>query len=262
MTHATNGALTFHFDGKVAVVTGAGQGIGKAVAIALARAGADVCVADINVETAKRTCREVRDLGRRACYFETDISDPQACSQLMDCAQDNFGKLDFAINNAGVNVHKKAMDITAQDFDFVTAVNCRGVFFCCQAAARLMASAGGRGKIVNTASSSAFLVRSGVPNSVYAMTKAGIVMLTRALAEEWAQYNINVNAVAPGYVETSLVADRLKDPCCLQRILQSTPLKRVGKPEDIVGAYLYLLSDFSNYMTGQTLCVDGGRTVL
>ena len=251
----------YNFTGKAAVVTGAGQGIGKWIALALANTGAEICIADINADTARQTYREVKTLGSKACFLETDLSDPAACSSLMNFAYDTFGKLDFVVNNAGVNVHKTALDITAQDFDFVSNLNSRGVYFCCQAAARLMVSAG-KGKIVNTASSSAFLVRSGVPNSVYAMTKAGVVMLTKALAEEWAQYNINVNAVAPGYMNTPLVADRLNDPVCLQSILSSTPLKRIGQPEDLLAAYLFLLSDLSNYITGQTLCVDGGRTIL
>jgi 2-deoxy-D-gluconate 3-dehydrogenase len=252
---------SYSFNGKATVITGAGQGIGKWIALALAHAGADVCIADINLETARQTCSEIKTLGRKACYLEADLSKPEACSSLMNFAHDSFGKLDLVVNNAGVNVHKKALDITPQDFDFIANLNSRGVYFCCQAAAKIMVPAG-KGKIVNTASSSAFLVRSGVPNSVYALTKAGIVMLTKALAEEWAQYNINVNAVAPGYMETPLVADRINDPGCLQRILESTPLKRIGQPEDLVGAYLYLLSDLSDYITGQTICVDGGRTIL
>jgi len=120
----------------------------------------------------------------------------------------------------------------------------------------------GKGKIINIASAAAFLVRAGIPNSVYAMTKAGIVMLTKALAEEWAQYNINVNAVAPGYFATPLVADRLKDPEVYKSIMESTPLKKVGGPEDIMGTVVFLASEASNYITGQTICLDGGRTIL
>jgi len=119
-----------------------------------------------------------------------------------------------------------------------------------------------RGKIINIASAAAFLVRAGIPNSVYAMTKAGIVMLTKALAEEWAQYQVNVNAVAPGYFATPLVADRLKDPEASRSIIESTPLKRVGGPEDIMGAVVFLASEASDFITGQTISVDGGRTVL
>jgi 2-deoxy-D-gluconate 3-dehydrogenase len=165
------------------------------------------------------------------------------------------------VNNAGVNVHKPAVEVSGEDFDFVVRVNSRGVYFCCQAAARIMIPSG-KGKIINTASAAGFLVRSGVPNSVYAMTKGGIVMLTKAFAEEWSGYNINVNAVAPGYMATPLVADRLKDPEAYQSIIESTPLKRVGEAKDLIGAFVFLASDASDFITGQTICVDGGRTIL
>jgi 2-deoxy-D-gluconate 3-dehydrogenase len=180
---------------------------------------------------------------------------------MMETAARELGSLDILVNNAGVNVHKKALDITSEDFDLIIKVNSKGVYFCCQAAARVMIPAK-RGKIINIASAAAFLVRAGIPNSVYAMTKAGIVMLTKALAEEWAQYNINVNAVAPGYFATPFVADRLKDPVASRSIIESTPLKRIGEPEDITGTVVFLSSDASSFITGQTICVDGGRTIL
>ncbi len=252
---------SFDFSGQAGVVTGAGQGIGKWIALALAKAGAGVIIADINGDAARKTCREIEEFGGRSAHMEADMADPDACTALMNFTRDHFGRLDFSVNNAGVNVHKKALEITPREFDFVTGVNARGVYFCCQAAARIMIAQGG-GKIVNTASAGGFLVRSGVPNSVYAMTKAGVIMLTKALAEEWAASRINVNAVAPGYMETPLVADRLKDPESRTRILASTPLQKVGQAKDLVGAYLFLISGLSDYITGQTIFVDGGRTIL
>lgn len=251
----------YDLKGKVAVVTGAGQGLGKWIALGLAEAGADILVADLVVKNAEQTSKEIKKMGRKAIFMALDVGDIPNVTKMMDVARRELGSLDILVNNAGVNVHKKALDITVEDFELIIRVNSKGVYFCCQAAARLMIPEK-KGKIINIASAAAFLVRAGIPNSVYAMTKAGIVMLTKALAEEWAQYNINVNAVAPGYFATPLVADRLKDPEASRGIIESTPLKRVGSPEDIMGTVVFLASDASNFITGQTICLDGGRTIL
>ena len=251
----------YDLEGKVAVVTGSGQGLGKWIALGLAEARADILVADLLAENGEQTAKEIEKMRRSAIFMEIDIGDIDAVNKMMNMARSELGSLDILVNNAGVNVHKKALDITPEDFDFIVRVNSKGVYFCCQAAARLMIPEE-KGKIINIASAAAFLVRAGIPNSVYAMTKAGIVMLTKALAEEWAQYNINVNAVAPGYFATPLVADRLKDPEAYKRIIESTPLKKVGGPEDIMGTVVFLASEASNYITGQTICLDGGRTIL
>jgi 2-deoxy-D-gluconate 3-dehydrogenase len=251
----------YDLKGKVAVVTGSGQGLGKWIALGLAEAGADILVADLVSKNAEQTTKEIQEIGRKSIFMALDVADTDAVGRMMELAKDELGSLDILVNNAGVNVHKKALDITPEDFDFIVRVNSKGVYFCCQAAARLMGP-NKNGKIINIASAAAFLVRAGIPNSVYAMTKAGIVMLTKALAEEWAQYNINVNAVAPGYFATPLVTDRLKDSEASRSILESTPLRRVGEAEDIMGAVVFLASDASNFITGQTICLDGGRTVL
>jgi NAD(P)-dependent dehydrogenase (short-subunit alcohol dehydrogenase family) len=246
---------------KVALITGAGRGLGEWIAYGLAEAGADVLVASLDKANAEKTCENIRRMGRAAFAFGADVGNAEAVEEMLAYVRKEFGCLDILVNNAGVNIHKRALDITPEDFDFIMRVNSKGVYFCSQAAARLMISKK-EGKIINIASAAAFLVRPGVPNSVYAMTKAGIVMLTKALAEEWSQYNINVNAVAPGYFNTPLVADRLKDPEDFNRIIASTPLGRVGQAGDIIGAVVFLASEASDYITGQTLCVDGGRTVL
>ena len=247
--------------GKVAVVTGSGQGLGKWIALGLAEFGADLLVADLAGANAEQTSKEIEHTGRKAIFMEMDVGDIGAVKKMMETALRELGGLDILVNNAGVNVHKKALDITQEDFEMIVRTNSRGVYFCCQAAARLMIPLK-RGKIINIASVAGFLVRTGIPNSVYAMTKAGIIMLTKALAEEWAQFNINVNAIAPGYFATPLVADRLGDPEAYKGIMESTPLKRVGGPEDIVGTVVFLASDASNFITGQTICLDGGRTIL
>jgi NAD(P)-dependent dehydrogenase (short-subunit alcohol dehydrogenase family) len=247
--------------GKVAIVTGAGQGIGEWIALGLADAGADVLIADLKAQSAEKTSKKITEMGRRSLFFEVDIGDIDGVTKMIEYACKELGDLDILINNAGINVHKKALDITEEDFDKIIKVNSKGVYFCSQAAARVMIPKRS-GKIINISSVTAFLVRSGVPNSVYALTKAGIVMLTKALAEEWAQYNINVNAIAPGYFATPMVADRLTDPEVNKRIISSTPLGRVGEARDIIGAAVFLASDASDYITGQTISIDGGRTVL
>jgi len=251
----------YDLGGKVAVVTGAGRGLGKWIALALAEAGADVLVAALHNETAEKTCLEIREMGRNSTFLAVDVSNVEAVKAMMATAETDLGGLDILVNNAGVNVHKTALDVTPEDFARVVDVNEKGVFFCSQAAAARMIPKGA-GKIINIASSAAFLVRAGIPNSIYAMTKAGVVMLTKALAEEWSRFNINVNAVAPGYFLTPLVEDRFKDREMYNTILSSTPLGRVGKPEDIMGIVVFLASAASAYITGQTICVDGGRTVL
>jgi 2-deoxy-D-gluconate 3-dehydrogenase len=251
----------YELKGKVAVVTGSGQGLGKWIALGLAGAGADVAVAELVAKNGQETSEEIRGLGRRSIFVETDVGDIGSINHMIQRAQSELGDIDILVNNAGINVHKKALDITPDDFERIIKVNSKGVYFCCQTAARHMIPKK-RGKIINIASAAAFLVRAGIPNSVYAMTKAGIVMLTKALAEEWAQYNINVNAIAPGYFATPLVADRLKDPEASKNIIESTPLKRVGGPEDVMGTAVFLASEASNFITGQTICLDGGRTVL
>lgn len=251
----------YRLDGRVAVVTGSGQGLGRWIAIGLAEAGADILVADLNADNARETADIINEMGRRALFVEADVGDVSAVNEIMDTAIKRLGGLHILVNNAGINVHKRALDITSEDFDRIIRVNSKGVYFCSQAAARIMIPQNS-GRIINIASAAAFLVRAGVPNSVYAMTKAGIVMLTKALAEEWSSYNVLVNAVAPGYFATPLVADRLEDPDVLDRIVSSTPLKRVGLAEDIMGVTVFLASNASTFITGQTICVDGGRTIL
>ncbi len=251
----------YDLKGKVAVVTGSGRGLGKWITLGLAEAGADVLVADLDGKNAEKTSQEVKRMGRKSISIEIDVGNVDAVAKMMEKARDGLGGLDILVNNAGINIHKKALDVTVEDFEKMVWVNSRGVYFCCQTAARLMIPKK-KGKIVNIASSVAFLVRKGIPNSVYGMTKAGIVMLTKAFAEEWSQYHINVNAVAPGYFPTPFVADRLKDPGVYKTIVDSTPLGRIGAPEDIMGAVIFLASEASNFITGQTICLDGGRTVL
>ncbi len=247
--------------GKVALVTGAARGLGKWMALGLAHAGANVAVADINLEGVEETAKEIEAMKRKSLGIKVDLAKIDSITEMVEKAVAAFGRVDCLVNNAGVNVHKPLLQITPEEFDFISSVNFRGVYFTSQIMSRQMIKQGG-GKIINIASATAFLLRPGVPNSVYAGTKAAVVMLTKVFAEELAPYKIHVNAIAPGYFATPLTTDRIGDPKVLEGILYLTPLKKVGGSVDLVGPVVFLASDASNFITGQTICVDGGRTIL
>jgi NAD(P)-dependent dehydrogenase (short-subunit alcohol dehydrogenase family) len=254
---------TVSLEGKNAVVTGSGRGIGKWIALGLAHAGANVLVTyRKDKDAALNVANQITQMKRKAILRKLDVTSIPSIIEVLDDCMNEFSNIDILVNNAGTNVHKDALNVSLEDFERVLKVNGQGVFYCCQEGAKRMIEHGNGGKIINISSVAAFLVRPTVPNSVYSMSKAGIVMLTKALAEEWAKYNININAVAPGYFETEMVLDRLSDKSILNNILSSTPLNRIGKPKDIMGIVNFLASDASEFITGQTICVDGGRTVI
>ncbi len=249
-------------DGQVALVTGASRGLGRWIAAGLAHAGARVVVVSRSLAGSEKAAHEIAKQGADVLPLAADVADLHAIEAMVRQAVDHFGRIDCLINNAGVNVHKPMLDITPEDFDLVSNLNFRGVYFTSQAAARQMIARGGGGRIINIASSAGFLLRPQIPNSVYAGTKAAVIMLTKAFAEELAPYGINVNAVAPGYFATPLAQDRLSDPEIRRKILSMTPLQQIGGSKDIIGPVLFLASEASQFMTGQTIFVDGGRTII
>lgn len=248
-------------EGIVALVTGAAQGLGKWISLGLAQAGADIAAADLNLEKVEQTAHEIKKMGRKALPIKTDVANIESIKEMVQKTIAAFGRIDCLVNNAGVSVRKPVLEVTPEDFDFVSSVNFRGVYFSSQIVAHEMVSRGG-GKIINIASAAGLLLRPGIPISVYAGTKAGIIMFTKAFAEELAKHNIYVNAVAPGYFATPLANKSLSDPEIRAKILSFTPLKKIGEAKDVIGPVLFLCSDASNFITGQTIFVDGGRTFL
>jgi 2-deoxy-D-gluconate 3-dehydrogenase len=246
---------TFKLDGKVALVTGAGQGLGQAMSLALAEAGADI--AGLDRIPSQATCGAVQALGRR--YHEV-VCDLRAASldklnQIVTQVVTEWGHIDILVNNAGIIRRAPALEFSEADWDDVLDINLKKAFFLSQAAARFMASQG-RGKIINIASMLSF--QGGIIVPSYTAAKSGVAGITRALANEWAKYNINVNAIAPGYMATDNTAALRSNPDRAPAILERIPAGRWGTPDDLKGVVVFLASPASDYMQGAIIPVDGG----
>jgi len=240
---------------KVAIVTGSRRGIGKAIALALAKAGANIVVSDINLDDCNKLVEEIKAINGNALAVKTDVSNPEDVSQMINLTTEKFGKVNILINNAGIYMQKSLTDVTEQDFDRTLDINLKGVFLCSKAVVPEMIKQG-KGKIINIASIAGQV---GFANSsAYCASKGAIINITRELALELAQYKINVNAIGPGVIETDMTKDLLEDKATKETLLANIPLSRIGKPEDIANAALFLASDNSDYITGITLFVDGG----
>ncbi len=239
--------------GKVALVTGAAQGIGKAVALLLARNGADILVSDINLEKAEETAKEIEGLGQRALAVKTNVADANDVEKMAQTALERFGRIDILVNNAGITRDKLLLRMSDEDWDDVLGVNLRGTFLCTRAVIRPMAKQKS-GKIVNIASVVGTMGNAGQAN--YGASKAGVIGFTKTVAREYASRGINVNAIAPGYIETPMteaLPEKAKEE--LKRMI---PMDRLGKPEDVAEAVLFLVSEAASYITGQVLHVNGG----
>lgn len=257
MMAATSSIIdAFRIDGKAALVTGASRGLGQAMAVALAEAGANVIGLD-RTEDCNETCQQVEALGRR---FMTVVCDLRACpieelKQVVAGAAEAMGGLDVLVNNAGIIRRAPALEFTETDWDDVMHINLKAAFFLAQAAGKVMA-AQGSGKIISIASMLSF--QGGILIPSYTAAKSGIAGITRALANEWAKYGINVNAIAPGYMSTDNTAPLRADANRSQAILERIPAGRWGDPADLKGAVVFLASPASNYINGAILPVDGG----
>lgn len=241
--------------GKVAVVTGAGRGIGAAIAGAFAEAKADIVVADLNNRSAQQTADRLTGLGRRALAVTADVGVPAQVSQLFDIVRTEFGRLDILVNNAGVWFRKPFLEISDSEWDLVLTTNLKGTFLCTREAARIMMPQR-QGCIINIASHAGLFYSRG-QGAHYAASKAGIIQLTRVLAFELGPFQIRINAIAPGGINTAASPD-IRPEATLNRESASNPLGRRGEPADIAHAALFLASRMASFMTGQTLVVNGG----
>ena len=249
----------FSLAGKVGIVTGAGQGLGRVYCQAFAEAGADLVVAEIVPETGARTADEVRAAGRRSLFVETDVRRKSSVDAMVGRALDEFGQIDFLVNNAGLARNCPAVDVTEDDWRDIMDVNLTGLFFCCQAVGRHMI-ARRSGTIVNISSISASVANRGRNHVSYNVAKAGVSNLTKMLACEWAEHNLRVNAIAPGYTATETIKPFLDDPSFGGELMPWIPMRRPARPEELAPLAVFLVSPASSYMTGATVVVDGGFT--
>jgi 2-deoxy-D-gluconate 3-dehydrogenase len=242
-------------NGKVGIVTGASKGLGRSMALGLAEAGADLALVSRGMPDLMKIADEVEKLGRKVLPISADVSDLKQIDEVIEKVLAEFGKIDILVNNAGTTVRLNIEDFTEEAWDTVMDLNIKGAFFCAQAVGKVMIKQG-KGKIINTAS---LLSAIGGPKTVaYAAAKGGIAQITRCMAVEWSKYNININAIAPGYFRTPLTKPLQDDPERSAKILSRIPMQRWGDPDDLKGIVVFLASEASDYVTGQVIFVDGG----
>jgi len=245
----------FSLQGRTALVTGAGRGIGYALAQALAEAGADVACVDLDGDSAQRAAQEFAKLGVRTLGIQTDVTRKAEVAAMVAAIVERWGRLDIGVNNAGIARGGPAEELSEEDWDAVLEVNLKAVFLCCQAEARVMLPQG-YGKIINTASMSATIVNRPQCQANYNAAKAGVVQLTRSCAAEWAARGVRVNCISPGHTITPMTQGMPEHVRAIWRA--NTPMGRLGDPSDLQGAVVYLASEASDYVTGHDLIIDGG----
>jgi len=241
---------------KVALVTGGARGIGRSIALAFAREGADIVVGDVNMEEAAKTASDIEALGRKAMALSLDVTDYAKVEEAVNKILDKFTKVDILVNNAGITKDNLLMRMSQQEWDAVLNVNLKGAFNCLKAVTRPMIKQR-YGKIINMASIIGIMGNAGQAN--YAASKAGLIALTKSAAKELASRSINVNAVAPGFIQTEMTAKLPED--LKNKMKEMIPLDKFGTPEDIAATCLFLASEESSYITGQTIVVDGGMVM-
>ena len=243
---------------RVAIVTGASQGIGRAIAVELARVGADVVVCSRRLEALKPVADEVRAAGRRALAVACDVADADQVDEVVAQTQRAFGRIDLLVNNAGYRIRSPLEDLPRREWDAMVGTNLTGVFLFTQAVGRVMIRQQS-GKIINVTSVAGRTGTRGM--AAYAAAKAGVTVLTTSLGAEWAKHGIRVNAVAPGPVETEGVLEVWKTPAMIAQAAREVPLGRLGRPEEIAWAVVFVASDEASFMTGETLYISGGPRV-
>lgn len=250
----------FALDGETAVVTGAARGLGEEMASALAEAGANVAIADVDIAAAESTATALEETGASATAVEVDVTDEEQVQKMVETVADRLGPIDVLVNNAGIAANASAEAMEYETWKRVIDVNLSGVFLCAKHVGRGMLDRGS-GRIINIASMSAYNVNVPQPQVGYNASKAGVLMVTKSMAVEWADRGVRVNAIAPGYMRTELVEGVLEaDPEMEQTWLENTPMERLGRPEDLRGLVVYLASPASSYVTGEIVRIDGGYT--
>ncbi|MGE6752324.1 SDR family NAD(P)-dependent oxidoreductase [Rossellomorea sp. NPDC071047] len=249
---------SFSLNDKLAVVTGAGRGIGRALSIGLAEAGADVVLLSRTRNDLEDVAIEIEKLGRKAYIIPTDVTSREEIRKAIAYIEDQKRSIDILINNTGMNIRSTALEVTDHEWQTIMDTNLKSAFMMSQETGKHMKEKK-QGKIINIASVAGHVaLRTGV---VYASTKAAMIQMTKVLAMEWGKYNINVNSIGPWYFKTPLTEELLQNEEYVNDILAVTPLKRIGELEELVGPAVFLSSDASNYVTGQTIFVDGGMTI-
>ncbi len=250
----------FSLSGKVALVTGGGQGIGREIVRTLAAAGANVAIADLNPSSAAQAAAEVVGLGRRATSVRVDVADSAAVEAMTQTVIASLGCIDILVNNAGICINKPVLDMTPDEWLQLMGINLNGVFWCSRSVGRHMVERR-KGAIVNIGSMSGSIVNWPQPQAAYNASKAGVIHLTKSLASEWAASGVRVNSVSPGYTGTEMTKLGMATPGWGETWLAMTPMGRLGEPVDVARAVLYLASDAAAFATGTDLIVDGGYTI-
>ena len=245
----------FDLSGRVAIITGTSRGLGQYMGRALARAGADLVITSRRKDSLSAFKEEIEALGRRAVPLELDLRDYDSIQRMVESAQQACGKIDILVNNAGCNVRKPAVEVTWDDWNLVLDTNLRGTFFVAQAVARLMIPRG-YGRIINIGSVTSVCGYAGI--TPYCASRGGVKQLTMSLADDWGRHGITVNCLAPGWFETAQNRILYENKEWVEYLCDRIPLKRPGQPSDLDGAVVFLASEASEYVTGQTLLVDGG----
>ena len=246
----------FHLEGEVALVTGASSGLGRRFALTLARAGARVAIAARRIARLEELAAEIEGFDGRALPIELDVTDPENVRQAVAAAETELGPITILINNSGISIEKRIIDYDEADYDRIMDTNAKGAFFVAQEVGRHMIAHGRAGRIVNIASVAAFDAMPGL--AIYAMSKSAVAQMTRAMAREWLRYDINVNAICPGYIATEMNTEYFaSEPG--QKLIARLPRRRIGSPEDLDGLILLLASEASRFMTGSIITIDDGQ---